>query len=44
MDVGTGGGFPGLLLAIQHTTCDFILLDGVGKKMIAVADMSNNSA
>jgi 16S rRNA (guanine527-N7)-methyltransferase len=39
MDVGTGGGFPGLLLAIQHTNCDFILLDGVGKKLLAVSDM-----
>jgi 16S rRNA (guanine527-N7)-methyltransferase len=39
MDVGTGGGFPGLLLAIQHTNCDFILLDGVGKKLTAVSDM-----
>jgi 16S rRNA (guanine527-N7)-methyltransferase len=38
MDVGTGGGFPGLLLAI-HTNCDFILLDGVGKKLLAVSDM-----
>lgn len=39
MDVGTGGGFPGLVLAIQYPSCSFILLDAIGKKLVAVSDM-----
>lgn len=40
MDVGTGGGFPGLPLAIQYPTTTFVLADSVGKKVTAVADMA----
>jgi 16S rRNA (guanine527-N7)-methyltransferase len=38
-DVGTGGGFPGLPLAIARPDVDFLLVDSVGKKIHAVQDM-----
>mmetsp|Transcript_34695 Transcript_34695/g.70160 ORF Transcript_34695/g.70160 Transcript_34695/m.70160 type:complete len:403 (+) Transcript_34695:99-1307(+) len=38
-DVGTGGGFPGLPLAIVYPNVDFLLIDSVGKKLNAVRDM-----
>lgn len=41
VDVGTGGGFPGLPLAIANPTMEFVLIDSVGKKLIAVQDMAN---
>ncbi len=37
LDVGTGGGFPGIPLAILFSGADFTLCDSVGKK-IRVAD------
>ena len=33
MDVGTGGGFPGIPLAILFPDCDFLLVDSIGKKL-----------
>ena len=33
MDVGTGGGFPGIPLAILFPECKFHLLDRIGKKV-----------
>jgi 16S rRNA (guanine527-N7)-methyltransferase len=36
LDVGTGGGFPGIPLAIVCPEVDFILCDSIGKKMKVV--------
>ena len=33
LDVGTGGGFPGIPLAILFPQCEFTLIDGIGKKV-----------
>lgn len=33
LDVGTGGGFPGIPLAILFPECEFHLVDSVGKKV-----------
>ena len=39
VDVGTGGGLPGIPLAIGHADATFLLVDSVGKKLRAVDDM-----
>lgn len=36
LDVGTGGGFPGIPLAILFPTCTFLLVDSIGKKIKVV--------
>ena len=36
MDVGTGGGFPGIPLAILFPECEFFLVDSIGKKIKVV--------
>ncbi len=33
LDVGTGGGFPGIPLAILFPECQFTLIDSIGKKI-----------
>lgn len=33
MDIGTGGGFPGIPLAILFPECRFTLVDSIGKKV-----------
>ncbi len=39
LDVGTGGGFPGIPLAILFPEANFLLVDSIGKKQHAVAEM-----
>ena len=36
LDVGTGGGFPGLPLAVLHPETEFVLCDSIGKKIKVV--------
>ena len=39
LDLGTGGGFPGIPLAILNPEVHFILVDSIEKKIRAVADI-----
>jgi len=41
LDIGTGGGFPGIPLAIMFPKSYFYLIDGIGKKILAVKDIVN---
>lgn len=36
LDLGTGGGFPGLPLAIANPESEFLLVDSIGKKIMVV--------
>ncbi len=36
LDIGTGGGFPGIPLSIMFPECSFLLIDSVGKKIKVV--------
>ena len=40
LDVGTGGGLPGLILAVLYPEIQFTLLDSVGKKITVVRDIA----
>ena len=42
IDVGTGAGFPGLVLAAAYPDCQITLLDSTGKKLKAVEDIALN--
>jgi len=39
LDVGTGGGFPGIPLAIMFPNCQFTLVDSIGKKIKVVQEV-----
>jgi 16S rRNA (guanine527-N7)-methyltransferase len=39
LDVGTGGGFPGIPLAILFPEVDFLLVDSIGKKIKVVNEV-----
>ena len=39
MDVGTGGGFPGIPLAILYPETHFTLVDAIGKKIKVVQEV-----
>ena len=40
-DFGTGGGFPGIPLAILFPNCRFQLIDGTGKKIRVATEVAN---
>ena len=42
LDVGTGGGFPGIPLAIYFPNVNFTLLDSIGKKIKVVESVSKD--
>lgn len=41
LDVGTGGGFPGVPLAILFPEVKFVLIDSIGKKIRVGQEVSN---
>lgn len=41
LDVGTGGGFPGIPLAVMFPNVRFTLCDSVGKKTIVAREIAN---
>lgn len=41
MDLGCGGGFPGIPLAIFFPEVSFIMVDSIGKKIKVVKEISN---
>jgi len=40
VDIGTGGGFPGIPLAILFPQCSFTLVDSVGKKIKVASEVA----
>jgi len=42
MDVGTGGGFPGIPLAILFPETEFYLIDSIGKKITVVKEVASS--
>ena len=40
MDLGTGGGFPGIPLAIMFPDCKFHLVDSIGKKVKVASEVA----
>ena len=41
LDVGTGGGFPGLIMAIVYPQAQFTLVDSIGKKIMVVETIAS---
>ena len=42
IDVGSGGGFPGIPLAVLYPEKDFLLMDSSGKRMKIVGEISDD--
>lgn len=42
LDIGTGGGFPGIPLAVLFPDVQFHLIDRIGKKLKVAADVAEN--
>ena len=42
LDVGTGGGFPGIPLAILFPECQFLLVDRIGKKIKVASEIAQS--
>ena len=42
LDIGTGGGFPGIPLAILFPNVEFLLVDSIGKKIKVVNEVANS--
>ncbi len=42
LDIGTGGGFPGIPLAILFPESNFYLVDSIGKKIKVVQEVANS--
>ena len=40
LDVGTGGGFPGIPLALLFPECQFLLSDSIGKKIKVATEVA----
>ncbi len=40
IDLGTGGGFPGIPLAVMYPQCTFHLIDRIGKKLKVASDIA----
>ncbi len=41
LDLGTGGGLPGLVLAIAYPATHWVLIDATTKKVAAVAEIAS---
>jgi 16S rRNA (guanine527-N7)-methyltransferase len=39
LDIGTGGGFPGIVIAIHHPEAELTLVDSIQKKINVVSDI-----
>lgn len=42
MDLGTGGGFPGIPLAVMYPECEFHLIDRIAKKLRVAEDVARS--
>jgi len=42
LDIGTGGGFPGIPLAIMFPNCHFKLIDSIGKKILVASEIAKS--
>lgn len=42
VDVGCGGGFPGIPLAIMYPDCHFLLVDRIGKKVKVAQEIAKS--